>query len=260
MLIPFLSFHSPYHLLFRAIQNYSKLKSFSCQCFPSLWPYGSHKLEQRSNPCVFLGYSLSQSAYLCLDPSSNCLYVSRHVRIDEQTFPFNSVTTSIRCCSNNHRLGPYSFCDSDIVATTHCSSVDHTPSPPISPSQPQTNAGSSPPHAATTPPTPPSSSATINAPLPTNLTSHSPSSSSTSPSLPLHPNDGASSSQAQAHQSSPSPNIQPTHLLHPHHDNNPLHLMMALFVGTRRDLSPQDTLNSRAWTIVKPLAPSSFPP
>ncbi|OMP09871.1 hypothetical protein CCACVL1_01028 [Corchorus capsularis] len=45
-------------------------------------------MEPKSKPCVFLGYSKNQSAYLCLEPNSNKIYVSRHVLFDESNFPF----------------------------------------------------------------------------------------------------------------------------------------------------------------------------
>ena len=92
---PVLSLNSPYFLLFRNQPNYTKLKIFGCQCLPWLRPYRTHKLQTRSTPCVFLGYSSTQSAYLCFDPSTNRLFVSRHVRFDEHTFPFPSLSAPI---------------------------------------------------------------------------------------------------------------------------------------------------------------------
>ncbi|WZZ66822.1 hypothetical protein YC2023_078192 [Brassica napus] len=91
---PVISLNSPYHLLFKTEPNYLKLKIFGCLCFPWLRPYRSHKLETRSTQCVFLGYSLTQSAYLCFDPTSKRLYVSRHVRFVENIFPFLSLINS----------------------------------------------------------------------------------------------------------------------------------------------------------------------
>lgn len=52
-------------LLFKNHPSYTKLKSFGCLCFPWLKPYTSNKLQPRSERCVFLGYSLTQSAYIC---------------------------------------------------------------------------------------------------------------------------------------------------------------------------------------------------
>ena len=61
-----LQMESPYHKLFGVQPNYMKLRVYGSLCFPWLRPYTSHKLEERSTPCVFLGYSQTQSAYLCL--------------------------------------------------------------------------------------------------------------------------------------------------------------------------------------------------
>lgn len=94
MLTPVLSLNSPYSLLLQIQPNYSKLKIFGSLCFPWLRPHRNHKLETRLTQCVFLGYSLTQSAYLCYDPTSKRLYVSRHVRFVEDNFPFLSLTNS----------------------------------------------------------------------------------------------------------------------------------------------------------------------
>ncbi|XP_010545858.1 PREDICTED: uncharacterized protein LOC104818098, partial [Tarenaya hassleriana] len=83
-----LSFRSPFEAIYNVFPNYSKLRVFGCLCFPWLRPYSSHKLQSRSYPCVFVGYSLSQSAFLCLHVSSSHIFVSRHVTFVESEFPF----------------------------------------------------------------------------------------------------------------------------------------------------------------------------
>ena len=60
---------SPYENIFSTAPNYSKLKIFGCLCYPWLRPYTIHKLDTRSKPCIFLGYSLTQNAYYYLDPT-----------------------------------------------------------------------------------------------------------------------------------------------------------------------------------------------
>ena len=90
-----LSMDTPYTQLFGTKPNYSKLKIFGCLCYPWLRPYTSHKLEPRSTPCVFLGYSLTQSAYFCLDPSTSRVFVSRHVTFVENKFPFVSLSANV---------------------------------------------------------------------------------------------------------------------------------------------------------------------
>ena len=89
-----LSMDSPYLRLFGASPNYSKLRVFGCLCYPWLRPYTTNKLQPRSTPCVFLGYSLTQSAYLCFDPTTSRMFISRHVLFVENKFPFTSLTAS----------------------------------------------------------------------------------------------------------------------------------------------------------------------
>jgi len=46
--------------------------------------------ERLHSEVVFLGYCPQQSAYRCLDLSTNPIFVSRHVIFDETTFPFSA--------------------------------------------------------------------------------------------------------------------------------------------------------------------------
>ena len=80
---PNLDFHSPYQKLFTKAPNYNRLRVFGCQCFPWLRPYTQIKMEYRSKPCVFLGYSTTQSAYFCLHLPTMRFYTSRHVAFQE---------------------------------------------------------------------------------------------------------------------------------------------------------------------------------
>lgn len=147
---PTLSLNSPYHLLFKTEPNYQKLKIFGCLCFPWLRPYRSHKLETRSTQCVFLGYSLTQSAYLCFEPLSKRLYVSRHVRFVESNFPFLSLMNSQLSphTSNQSWFPPVSVVPTSTPSSTsqppQPTSSDQTPSPlsssPTSPAQTETPA------------------------------------------------------------------------------------------------------------------------
>lgn len=89
---PLLANQSPYLKLFHQPPNYSKLRTFGCLAYPWLRPYAQNKLEKRSLPCVFIGYSLTQSAYHCLDPTTGRIYTTRHVRFNETQFPYTSLT------------------------------------------------------------------------------------------------------------------------------------------------------------------------
>ncbi|KAK8593205.1 hypothetical protein V6N12_045289 [Hibiscus sabdariffa] len=55
-----------------------------------LRPYTKHKLEPRYTECVFCGYSMAQFAYKFLEPTTNKIYVSRHVRFVPHIFPFTT--------------------------------------------------------------------------------------------------------------------------------------------------------------------------
>lgn len=50
---------SPFEAIFNSVPDYHKLRVFGCQCYPWLVPYRSYKLQSKSRPCVFLGYSLT---------------------------------------------------------------------------------------------------------------------------------------------------------------------------------------------------------
>ena len=84
---PILGSKSPYQVLYGTSPNYKRLKPFGCLCYPWLKPYAPSKLHPRSQPCIFLGYSSSKSAYKCLDTKMNRLYHSRHVDFVENQFP-----------------------------------------------------------------------------------------------------------------------------------------------------------------------------
>lgn len=85
---PLLQFHSPYQKLYHKILDYGFLKTFGCLCYPFLRPYNNHKLDFRSLPCVFLGYSVSHKGYLCFHKPTSRIYVSRHVVFNKDLFPY----------------------------------------------------------------------------------------------------------------------------------------------------------------------------
>ncbi|KAL6335439.1 hypothetical protein AAG906_029682 [Vitis piasezkii] len=94
---PTLNQSSPYENIFGSSPNYSKLRIFGCLCYPWLRPYSSHKLESRSKPCIFLGYSLTQSAYLCYHPPTSRMYVSRYVKFVGFVFPSLTLSMPSAC-------------------------------------------------------------------------------------------------------------------------------------------------------------------
>ncbi|KAD7117385.1 hypothetical protein E3N88_04653 [Mikania micrantha] len=80
---------SPFEKLFKRCPDFSFLRVFGCRCYPHIRSYNKHKMDFRSLPCVFLGYSTSHHGYRCFDPISDHLFIARHVRFDEQCFPFS---------------------------------------------------------------------------------------------------------------------------------------------------------------------------
>ena len=54
--------------------------------------YNTNKFQKKSVPCIFVGYSTSQSAYLCLHLQSQRIYTSKHVTFDESVYPFKQVS------------------------------------------------------------------------------------------------------------------------------------------------------------------------
>jgi hypothetical protein len=75
------------HCLFGPAPSYEHLRVFGCACYPNTAGTAPHKLAPRSTRCVFLSYSSDHKGYHCLDLSTNCLIVSRHVIFDEDSIP-----------------------------------------------------------------------------------------------------------------------------------------------------------------------------
>lgn len=89
---------------FKNPPKYSKLRVFGCLCFPWLAPCTTNKL-QSPQPRVFIGYSNTQSAYLCFHPPSQKTYTSHHVYFVKNTFPYSTTTaTSPFPNLNSHAL------------------------------------------------------------------------------------------------------------------------------------------------------------
>jgi hypothetical protein len=87
---------TPFQVLLNKILDYSMLRIFGCACYPLLRPYTSHKLQFRSKQCIFLGYSSNHKGYRCLDPSTNRVYLSRHVVFDELQFPARNIVPTLQ--------------------------------------------------------------------------------------------------------------------------------------------------------------------
>jgi hypothetical protein len=129
---PVLNMSTPYHILFKHSPNYTKLKTFGCLCFPWLKPYTHNKLEPRSEPCIFLGYSLTQSAYICYNFKTNKIYVSRHVQFVETIFPY-SQNTHNQPTPSTVPMDPNILPLTSFIPTPTIQSTPPNPTPTITP-------------------------------------------------------------------------------------------------------------------------------
>ncbi|KAL5810871.1 hypothetical protein ACOSQ3_027612 [Xanthoceras sorbifolium] len=87
---PVLQGSSPYAKLFYSAPDYSFLRVFGCLMYPYLRPYNKYKIQYRSLPCTFLGYSSCHKGYKCLDKSGR-FFVVKHVVLNEAVFPYAKV-------------------------------------------------------------------------------------------------------------------------------------------------------------------------
>lgn len=65
------------------------LRTVGCACYPYLRPYNKHKLQPKSMECVLLGYPPLSKGYLCLDPTTNTVYIVCYTVFHEDVFPFS---------------------------------------------------------------------------------------------------------------------------------------------------------------------------
>lgn len=205
-----MSMDSLYQKLFGSRPNYQKLRVFGCLCFSCHRPYAAHKLDSRSSRYVFLGYSFTQSAYLCLDIVTSRLYTSRHVRFEEQIFPFAKPQITQPDINIDHNLTWFPQASTVPTADRHNPCSDPHPPSSSAVAAPQSEAPSSP--TASTPQSEAPSSPTMYAPpseAPPSSATSSPAaqtSSSLKPSHSITPSasmDSSSSSAASDGDSSP---------------------------------------------------------
>lgn len=89
---PVLGNLSPYEKLFNQPPTYDHLRAFGCLAFMS--QHDSDKLSPRAIKTVFLGYPLHKKGYKLYDIATQTFHVSRHVKFNEDIFPFSDVSFS----------------------------------------------------------------------------------------------------------------------------------------------------------------------
>jgi hypothetical protein len=116
---------SPFEILFKKVPTYKLLKVFGCLCWPCIRPYNKHKLNFRSVPCIFLGYSPSHKGYICQPLDSSHTYISCDVIFDEVTFPFYKNISSPSVSS----FPSHTSQSTSISLSRHPPNISSSPSP-----------------------------------------------------------------------------------------------------------------------------------
>lgn len=84
---PTLKYLSPIELLFHHKLNFFELKIFGCAYFSCLRPYQTNKFSYYFKKCIYLSSSPIHEGFKCLSKSGK-VHISRHVRFNENEFPF----------------------------------------------------------------------------------------------------------------------------------------------------------------------------
>lgn len=83
-----MNFKSSWEKLYSRPPPVQVLRAFGCACFPYLKPYTKNVLQPRSKAYMFLGYPPLSKGYICLDPSTNKIYIAYYVVFNGTLFPF----------------------------------------------------------------------------------------------------------------------------------------------------------------------------
>ncbi|KAK7245636.1 hypothetical protein RIF29_40484 [Crotalaria pallida] len=89
-----LDLDTPYFRLHHQHPSYEHLHTFGCVCFVHLPNHERHKLSAQSVKCAFMGYSVTHKGFICYDPCSKRLRVSRNVVFYENQFFFPTYVES----------------------------------------------------------------------------------------------------------------------------------------------------------------------
>jgi hypothetical protein len=80
----------------------SHLKVFGCIAYVHVLDELRIKLDPKAKKCVFIGYSLEQKGYICYNPVTHKMRVSRDVVFDETSSWYVDVKDTIGADANEH--------------------------------------------------------------------------------------------------------------------------------------------------------------
>ncbi|KAK9078295.1 hypothetical protein SSX86_002352 [Deinandra increscens subsp. villosa] len=215
---------SPFELLYNYKPEYASFKPFGCRVYPLLRPYSEHKLSPRSLPCIFLGYSAKHKGYKCLDPMASKIFITRHARFDEHSFPAlcqnnESPQTNLPIANFLETLipaAPKSVSPAQPNVSTPPKPTAHSPKP--NPPSQQPDASPQPSASAPLKPNEPNLPCPICVNIPQPINSPPPADPPTPPSTPpSSPSSSSSSSAPSSLTSSPIPTPPPPPPLFSHH-------------------------------------------
>lgn len=81
---------SPYEFLYKTSPTYNNLRVVGCLCCALINKHHIDKMGSTARRCVFLGYPPRQKAFKLYDLARKIVFVSRHVKFQENVFPFKS--------------------------------------------------------------------------------------------------------------------------------------------------------------------------
>ncbi|KAJ9541710.1 LOW QUALITY PROTEIN: hypothetical protein OSB04_028216 [Centaurea solstitialis] len=85
---------TPTLLLYNKHPSYTHLRTFGCLCYPLIPSTSIHKLENRSTPCVFLGYRSNHRGYKCYDLSTRKIIISLIFTPPSENLPTHTPSTT----------------------------------------------------------------------------------------------------------------------------------------------------------------------
>uniref|UniRef100_A0A803QBG4 Reverse transcriptase Ty1/copia-type domain-containing protein n=1 Tax=Cannabis sativa TaxID=3483 RepID=A0A803QBG4_CANSA len=120
---------SPFECLLHKAPDYEFLKTFGCACFPYLQPYNAHKLNFKSDKCIFIVYSLNHKGYLC-ENNDGMVYITRNVEFNEVDFPGSLIKSTSQVPSNSYLPIPTTTFSTPIMHTNANTPLAEVPNLP----------------------------------------------------------------------------------------------------------------------------------